>query len=506
MMRTPNRRARSRTWVLPVAALLVAAGMALGAGLFAAGQGALPLAPAAQAAPPSDPLEVATALSSAFGQVAQQVLPAVVTITSERVVRTAGTRMRSPFPDFFERFMTPFNQGPQEFRQQGLGSGVIVRADGIILTANHVVENAENVMILMSDDRELEAEVVGTDPATDLAVLRVKAGGDLPYARLTDGRPSVGEWVVALGNPFGQGLRGTVTAGIISALGRSNIGLTSYEDFIQTDAAINPGNSGGPLVNLRGEVVGINTAIASRTGGYQGVGFAIPVDLVKPIMQSILDRGRVERGWLGVMIRDLDRSLREAFGMDPEGRGGILIQEVTEGSPAEKAGLKEGDVLLRLNGDVLEKVQDLRFRVAAMAPGTKVDFTVLRDGREQKITVELGEMESDQGVAGMTPGQTDDALVALGFDITGLDEEVRRELDLDRSATGVVVTEVTRLSPADEAGLRVGDLIVSASRRNISRPSDLRRVVADLQPGDVLLLRVVNQSRGRFVAIRVPER
>ncbi len=402
--------------------------------------------------------------------------------------------------------MTPFGQGPQEFRQQGLGSGVVVRADGIILTANHVVENAENVTILMSDDRELEAEVVGTDPATDLAVLRIKAGGDLPYAKLTEVRPRVGEWVVALGNPFGQGLRGTVTAGIVSALGRSGIGLTNYEDFIQTDAAINPGNSGGPLVNLRGEVVGINTAIASRTGGYQGVGFAIPMDLVKPVMQSILDRGRVERGWLGVMIRDLDRPLREAFGMDPEGRGGVLVQEVTKDSPAAEAGLREGDVLLRLNGNELEKVQDLRFRVAAMSPGTRVDFTILRDNREERITVELGEMEADQGVAGMTQPGGDDKLGTLGFDITGLDDEVRRELDLDRSAEGVVVTEVERMSPAEEAGLRVGDLIVSASRHNVQRPSDLRQIVSELEPGDVLLLRVINQDTGRFVAIRVPEK
>jgi serine protease Do len=297
-----------------------------------------------------------------------------------------------------------------------------------------------------------------------------------------------------------------VTAGIISALGRSNIGLSSYEDFIQTDAAINPGNSGGPLVNLRGEVVGINTAIASRTGGYQGVGFAIPADLVKPIMQSILDRGRVERGWLGVMIRDLDRSLREAFGMDPDGKGGVLVQEVTKDSPAEKAGMKEGDVLLRLNGDELNKVQDLRFRVAAMTPGTTVRFTVLRDGHEQEISVELGEMESDQGVAGITQGTNDNTLSGLGFDVTGLDDEVRRELDLDRDTQGVVVTSVERLSPAEEAGLRVGDLIVSASRHEITRPSDLRRIVADLEPGDVLLLRVINQSTGRFVAIRMPEK
>jgi serine protease Do len=191
MTRIQNRRGSLRTVFLPVATLLVAAGMALGAGLFAAGRGALPLGPAAQAAPPSDPMEVATALSDAFGQVADQVLPAVVSITSERVIRTAGMQARSPFPDFFERFMTPFNQGPQEFRQQGLGSGVIVRDDGIILTANHVVENAENVTILMSDDREFEAEVVGTDPATDLAGLRVKAGSDLPFARLTEERPRV---------------------------------------------------------------------------------------------------------------------------------------------------------------------------------------------------------------------------------------------------------------------------------------------------------------------------
>ncbi len=510
MRRIENVDRRGRGWLLPGAAalavVLTLGWMASWDGGEIRGVGRWSLGSTAQAQPPSDPIEVATALSDAFGQVADQVLPAVVSITSERIIRTRGFRGPTGLPDFFERFMNPRGGEPQEFRQQGLGSGVIVRGDGIILTANHVVDGAENVTILLADDREFEAEIVGTDAATDLAVLRVTSDGNLPTAPLSDEPlPRVGEWVVALGNPFGRGLRGTVTAGIVSALGRSNIGLTSYEDFIQTDAAINPGNSGGPLVNLKGEVVGINTAIASRTGGYQGVGFAIPMDLVKPIMESLLEHGRVERGWLGVRIRDLDQSLREAFGMDPEGRGGVLVQEVEDDSPADEAGMEDGDVILTMNDREVEDVQDLRFKVASITPGTEVDFRVLRDGDEKRIEVELGTLESDAGIAGITRQESDDALAALGFDITGLDAELRRELGLDRDISGVVVTEVERFSPAEEAGLRVGDIIFQASRRDVDSPSDLRSIVAELVPDDVLLLRVLTESTRRFVAIRMPE-
>jgi len=447
--------------------------------------------------------ETAIALGTAFANVAEEALPAVVTIMSERVVRAGGMHgmENSPFREFFDDFFHNFRQAPQrEFRQQGLGSGFLVSRDGVILTSNHVVENAEEITVVLADDRELAAEIVGTDPATDVAVIRVSSDDALPYLPLGDSDAiRVGEWVLALGNPFSQGLRGTVTTGIISAQGRSRIGLTDYEDFIQTDAAINPGNSGGPLVNMRGEVIGINTAIVGRSGGNQGVGFAIPINLAKMVRSSILAEGRVVRGWLGVYIGELTEELREAF--ETEVEQGVLIQQVMEGSPAEAAGLREADIILALDGEPVESVQDLRFRIAAMRPGAQVDVTVMRDGRRNTIVVELGELESDEATASDQPS---DRVTDLGLEIDDLNDEYREELGLDADLEGVVVLSVDRGSPAADEGLRPGDVIVEVGRDPVSSERAFRRAVNDVAPGDVLLLTVESRAARRFVAIRLP--
>ncbi len=455
-----------------------------------------------------NPIDVATALSDAFSDVANKTLPAVVTITSERV-RTVNSRFGGHgalFPDFFERFMNP-NQGgqPREFRDTVLGSGVIVTSDGIVLTANHVVEDAENVSVLLSDDREYNAEIIGTDPETDIAVLRITDDNELPYVPLgSSSGLKVGDWVVALGNPFASGLRGSVTAGIISAQGRTGMGLTRYENFIQTDAAINPGNSGGPLVNLHSKVIGINTAIATRTGGYQGVGFAIPVDQVRSVMDNIITNGRVVRGWLGVYIRDLDDSLREAFGMNSNITTGVLIDQVVADSPADDAGLVDGDIILELDGQPVIDGNDLRFRTASYTPGTKIPLKVLRGGKRKTIKVELGELEAPAGSSEPEEGEPN-ALEDLGFEAADLDDNLRAELRLSDNIKGVVILSVEPFSPAADGQLQVGDVIIRANRNNVDDLSDLNEIINTTEPGQVILLKVINDSTNRFVAIRIPE-
>ena len=466
--------------------------------------------PTAQASPSDDPVAVANALSQAFAQVAEGVLPSVVSITSERVVTLEGQAggLQSLFPDFFGFRHPGGSQEPREYRQQGLGSGVIVRSDGIILTANHVVHEATDIRVLLTDDREYEAEVVGVDPPTDLAVLRIKADESLPATPIaSDDDCRVGDWVLALGNPFGRNLRGTVTAGIVSAKGRSDIGLASYEDFIQTDAAINPGNSGGPLVNLDGELIGINTAIASRSGGYQGVGFAIPANMARMVMDNILAKGRVERGWLGVVIMTMDRRTRMAFGMDPDETGGVLIQEVQDDSPADRGGMRDGDVILAMDGTPIADNHDLRFRVAATPPDEEVEFLILRDGDEKRLKFNVGEREAT--AAPDEQDERDDApMDLLGFNVTNLDDLIRGELGFSADIEGAVVTGVEPYSPAHEAGLQRGDLItqvrIEGEKRDVRTVRQLEEMLGDLEPGTSFALYLRTQAGRRFVIITVP--
>jgi serine protease Do len=424
----------------------------------------------------------------------------VVTVRSEKVMAAPRTPF---FEDPFEDFPWPFRFGPDggdqrgqrnrppQFRQRGLGSGIIIEPDGFILTNYHVVREANKLKVILSDDgrKEYDAKVIGSDPKTDLAVIKIEAK-NLPYARLGDSdQLRVGEWVLAIGAPFG--LSHTVTAGIISAKGRSGWRVSDYEDFIQTDAAINPGNSGGPLVNLRGEVVGINTAIASNTGGYEGIGFSIPSNMAKQLLPTLKTGGKVVRGYLGVVIQNVTGELAERFGL--KSTAGVLISEIKPDSAAARAGLEVGDVVVELNGKPIEDVNQLRNAVAASKPGTKVSLTVLRDGKEKEMPVQLGELPSEQ-VAEAGPASEN-----LGVTVQTLTPQIARQLGY-KDEQGAVITAVESGSAADVVGLREGDLIVEVNRKPVASAEDFRQAVA-ASPKNLLLL-VKSKEGARFVVMK----
>ena len=372
----------------------------------------------------------------------------------------------------------------------GTGSGVIVSADGYILTNNHVVGDADEVDVTLPDGHEHRAKVVGTDPASDLAVIQVKAS-DLKAAKLGDSANlKVGEWVVAAGNPFG--LSHTVTAGIVSAKGRSNMPnmrIADYEDFIQTDAAINPGNSGGPLINLRGEVIGINTAIASRTGGSNGVGFAIPVNMAKSIMESLIKHGHVVRGWLGLSIQPLTDEMAKSFGFDST--EGVLIGDVLPEGPAQKAGLKRGDIVTKFDGKKVKDMVEFRTAVAETEPGSKVRIEVYRDGKTKTVKVEVGTqpkgaLSAMRGSPEKEKGTLDD----LGISVANAGPDSLRGLGLPEDLKGVLVTQVEQMGTGARAGLRVGDVIVDVQGVSTPDVSTFREQIAkqDLKKGIHLLV------------------
>ncbi len=448
-------------------------------------------------------IEMADDLSAAFEHASEVIGPSLVTVISQQTIEIRGRRapqVPAPFRQFFDdRFFEEFFATPERRRRvrRGQGSGVVVSDDGIILTNAHVVEDATEVTVRLADDRELSAEVVGTDPRTDVAVLKIDATGLTP-ARLSDSDDlHVGQWVVAAGAPLG--LSSTFTAGIVSATGRSQMGITDYEDFIQTDAAINPGNSGGPLVNLRGEVVGINTAIATRTGGFMGIGFAIPIDMARSIMENLIDDGEVQRGWLGVVIQELSDELAASFGV--EGEAGVLVSDVTEGGPAERAGLEAGDIIARFNGRKLGSVNDLRLAVAASGPGERVEVEVFRNGKRRTFEVELGDLES--GLARVGPGSEMRLDERLGLELEDLTPELAERLGLRATTSGVIVTDVEPMGPAARAGLGRGDVILSAAGQRVSSVGEFAQVTASHR-GQIIRLIVLSQGVKRFAALRIP--
>ena len=458
-------------------------------------------------------LQQAQSLSRAFESVAKTITPALVNIraiskpvTSQRLHGSEGELpslppgVPAPFRDFFEHFgrQRPFNGDPTP--QQGLGSGVIVDSDGHILTNNHVVENADEVTVRLSDGRSFDATIVGTDKRTDLAVIKIDAPQLTPAALGDSDILKIGEWVVAAGTPFG--LENTITAGIVSAKGRSILGGSAYEDFIQTDAAINPGNSGGPLANLNGEVIGINTAIFSRSGGYMGVGFAIPINMARRIMKSLISEGKVVRGWLGVVIQELSTELADSFQYDST--KGALISEIAEDGPAAKGDLQQGDIITAFNGKEIASVNDLRNMVAAERPGTRVPITVFRNGKQKRIHLKLGELPGGLEVAADAPeeeAETPNYESSLGIHIEPLTEQMRAELKA-RTQEGVVVTRVDPSSPAAEANVRIGDIVKSINGKRVASLKEFQELLeqANLTKGVRLLL----ESGGidRFVFIR----
>jgi serine protease Do len=436
-----------------------------------------------------------------YAAIIKQVSPSVVKVATTVKARPAAM---PDFPGsdlpFFRRFFGEENPpGAQpRFRmppQHGLGSGVIVSKDGYIVTNNHVVDGADSVSISLQDGRELEAKVVGRDPKTDLAVLKVEAG-DLPFVTLADtDRIEVGDVVLAIGNPFGIGQ--TVTMGIISATGRATLGL-DYEDFIQTDAAINPGNSGGALVDTQGRLVGINTAILSRSGGNQGIGFAIPANLAHSVMDSLIKDGKVTRGYLGVMIQDVTPALAKQFQLKDD--QGALVGDVVPKGPADRAGLRAGDVIVNFNGKPVQDSRRLKFDVAATAPGKTVPVQVLRDGSRKTLQVTVRELPGDEKLAQTTPADSKDTGTMNGVGVADLDARTRREIGAPASLQGALVTSVEEGSPAAEAGLRPGDVIVELNRQPVRGADDAVRLTENAKD-KVTLVRVWSQGGSRYVVV-----
>jgi len=444
-----------------------------------------------------------------LAEIAERSAGSVVNISSTKVLRAPSGEgggedggYGSPFMDdpFFRKFfqLPPGQNIPQERRAQSLGSGVIVDDQGIVLTNNHVVENADEIKVTLADNREFDAELVGADPQSDVAVIRLKGKlsglhalpfGDSSTLRLAD-------TVLAFGNPFGVGQ--TVTMGIVSATGRANLGIADYEDFIQTDAAINPGNSGGALVNIRGELVGINTAIASRTGGYQGIGFAIPSNMARSIMTSLLETGKVERGWLGVSIQNLDRDLADAMGIDQA--HGVLVADLSPDGPAAKAGIARGDVILSINGRAVKTTGELRNLVASQPAGKSVAIEVTRNKKPLTLNVELG--SSPSKATPTAPAKTSAEGLLGGLAVSDISQELRRKFNIpEKVDSGAVVTQLDPRSACAKAGIAPGDVIIQVDQNPVSDAGEFRKL-ADAVEGKSVLLLVARESGTVFLLVK----
>jgi len=439
-------------------------------------------------------IEHARDLSQAFKYAARSVGPSVVKIVTVQRIQVSGRRV----PSMFRR-------PPETVERTGLGTGVILRSDGYIVTNNHVVAGSPDISIIMADGKELPAEIVGTDPETDLAVIRVEAS-NLPAAELGESSSlEVGEWVIAIGSPFG--LENTVTAGIISATGRSNMHLALYENFLQTDAAINPGNSGGPLVDLNGKVIGINTAIAtqSNVAAYAGIGFAIPSEMVRGVFESIVENGSVDRGFLGISMQDITGELARSFEFD--GDGGVLIAAVMPGGPADQAGLATGDIVTAVDGVPMRDMNDLRTKVAAVAPGSSAKLQVFRNGARKAIDVVVGRRPSP-GVMNARPTnrsgpqQPQPVITGIGIKVGPVDPAIAAELGL-LPGQGVQIAQVQARSPAAESGLAPGDIIVQIDNQPIDSVETYQQALqeADHLRGIRMQIRSIDGG-ARFVMLR----
>ena len=434
-----------------------------------------------------------------FTQLAEQVSPSVVNIRTVKTAKVMGQGFRrfsrnpggkeDPFHDFFERFFG--DELPRNFKQQGLGSGFIIDPEGYIVTNNHVVEDADEIKVRLKNDKDFDAEVVGRDPNTDLALIKIKGGKDLPAVPLGDSdRLKVGQWVMAIGSPFG--LEQTVTAGIVSAKGRV-IGAGPYDDFIQTDASINPGNSGGPLVNMDGEVVGINTAIIASG---QGIGFAVPVNLAKGVISQLKDQGEVTRGWIGVAIQEINGDMADYYGLK-SGKG-VLVADVFEGDPAAEAGIEPKDIILSVNGKKIETGRQLTGTIADIHVGDKAEIRVLRDGREKTFSVKVSKREDERIASRRQRRSTEDE---LGLEVANLDEEMVRQFKMEET-DGVIVVRVEQGSAADKAGVMRGDIIREINHREIHSTTDYEKVLADID--EAVDVKMFIQRRGAgFMVIKI---
>jgi serine protease Do len=487
-----------------IAGLILAVGVVLGVLLSVHMEWISSVRAGAQAVATTTPADL-PAPPVNFAPVVKAVTPAVVNISTTRVVRSTESEEQQFDDPFFRRFFGDefFRRFgiPRERRQSSLGSGVIVDPAGYIITNNHVIANADEIKIVMSDKREFSGKVVGTDPKTDLAVLRIENGNkDLPTIKWGDSdKLEVGEYVLAIGNPFG--LNQTVTMGIVSAVGRANVGIADYEDFIQTDAAINPGNSGGAMVNARGELVGINTAIFSRSGGYMGIGFAVPSNMVRNVMDSLIESGKVVRGWLGVSIQGVTPDLAKNFGL-PDAKG-ALVSEVLPGSPAAKAGIKSGDVIVDFDGKYVEDQTALRNIVAQTPVGKNVKVKVVRDKKTKTVRVNIGEQPKDVASVGEESGGTQGATenkALAGLEVRNLTPDVAERLGLPADSKGVVITDIDPASKAAAAGLRIGDMITEINREPVKNVEDFNRIVGKLGKDEHPLL-LVKRREGKFFVV-----
>jgi serine protease Do len=445
----------------------------------------------------------AHAMPESFADLAEEQADAVVNISTTKLAKAHqglppgfGFPPNSPFNDFFEDFMR--NMPKQQREQHALGTGFVISADGYVVTNNHVVAGADEVVVKMRDGTERKAKVIGTDPKLDVALVKVKAKG-LKTVKLGDSEKlRVGDWVVAIGNPFG--LQQTVTAGIVSAKGRV-IGSGPYDDFIQTDAAINPGNSGGPLFNRKGEVVGINTAIFSRSGGSNGIGFAIPINLAKSVLDDLREHGRVSRARLGVHITDVDKETMDALGL--KNREGALVPQVESGSAADKAGIRAGDVIVSIDGTPIRKAHDLPIRVARHTPGDKVKIGLIRDGKKKTITVKVEAMPEEKTANNDAP-QGEQSNVQMGILGENLTRELASKLQT-RVKSGVVVQQVHPGSPAQRAGIKRGDVIFRINGEDIKGMSGFSKLGKDFKYGDVLRVMLDRQGDQVFVLVKLPK-
>ena len=485
---------RSRA-LASVAAVAIVASGAVGAALY---EGRPALAQAANA-----PIAVNAQAPATFADVVDQVKPAVVAV-SVRVenaraeidglpsqLENVPPQVRELFRRFGENGMPgQGRRGERPQIRQGVGSGFFISADGYVVTNNHVVDGAKTVQVTTDDGHALEAKVIGADAKTDVALLKVTGGGSFPFVKLAKGSPRVGDWVVAIGNPFGLG--GTVTSGIVSARGR-DIGAGPYDDFLQIDAPINKGNSGGPTFNLQGEVVGMNTAIYSPSGGSVGLAFAVPAATVQTVVDQLQQDGRVSRGYLGVQIQPLTKELAEGFGLSTE--KGALVAGAQDGTPAEKAGLRSGDVITAVDGEPVANARELTRKIGALKPGAKAEITYLRDGKERTATVALASQPGEKE-AKAAPSQSGDGLPRLGL-----------ELAPSREGEGVAVASVDPDGPAAQKGVKEGDVILEVGGQAVSKPADVKAGLEAAQKAGktAVLLRVKSKDGTRFVAIAMPK-
>ena len=490
---------RRSVHVYSLTVILCVLGLAIGVGVLVSQSSGARDAPFWTETPPT---QVPLVQVPNFADMAEHLKPSVVNMSTTQVVKGQRRTMpRMPFPspfgehdpfeEFFERFFGGDN--PQrEFRGRSLGSGFIINREGYIVTNNHVVENASDIKVSLSDKEEYGAKVIGRDPKTDVALIKIDAKKDLPAVPLGDSsKLRVGEWVMAIGNPFGLGH--TVTTGIVSAKGRI-IGAGPYDDFIQTDASINPGNSGGPLFNMNGEVVGINTAIIASG---QGIGFAIPVNVAKDLLVPLREKGRVVRGWLGVQVQGITPDLAKSFGLERE--RGALVADVMADTPAEKAGIERGDIIVEFNGRKIEEMNDLPRVVASTPPNADVPVKILRKGQEKVMQVRVTELKDKEERVASSGGTLEES---LGLTVQELTPEIARSLRVNESK-GLVVTNVEEGSPADEAGLRRGDVIVEVNQKKLDNLRDYRAALGRVGSADSLLLLVRRGGNVLYVALKM---